>query len=101
MPYSSRRHPWPEFVGAALSGALAELICPVAFVAEIVAPGQHAQRKAMQHVLLCKADRAEDLVRNGGAFGGGFGGADFRRNNFQKYIVIELIGTGEGVGGRT
>ena len=46
---------------------------PIAFVAEVVAPGQHAQREAMQHVLLGEADGAEHLMRDGGAFGGGLG----------------------------
>ena len=81
---SSRGHQWPEFVGAATGDTPAKLRRPVAFVAEVVAPGQHTQREAVQHVLLRKADGAEDLMRDRRAFGGGFGGADFGRCGFQE-----------------
>ena len=58
----------PEFVGAARGDHAAELGRPIAFVAEVVAPGEHAQREAMQHVLLGEADRAVHLMRDRGAF---------------------------------
>ena len=51
---SARRHQRPEIVGTAARDMLAELHRPIAFVAEVVAPGEHAQREAVQHVLLVK-----------------------------------------------
>ena len=69
---------------------LAELGRPIALVAEIVAPGEHAQREAMQDVLLGEADRAEHLMRDGGAFGRGFGAADFRGGRFEENGVVEF-----------
>ena len=81
---SSRRHQRPEVVGAAPRDQLAELCRPIAFAAEIVAPRQHAQREAMQNVFLGEADGAEHLMRDRGALGGGFAGADFGRGGFQN-----------------
>ena len=73
----------------------------MAFAAEIVAPGQHAQREAMQHVLAGEADGAEHLMRDGRAFGGGFAGADFCRGGFEKHRVAVDAVVRNGVGGRT
>ena len=69
--------------------AVAERRRPVALVAEVVAPGQHAQRVAMQDVLVGEADRAMHLMRDRGAFLRGFGGADLRRRRFEEDRVVE------------
>src|SRR3954453_18943849 len=57
----------PEFVRAARRDLFAERGRPIALVAEIVAPGEHAQRVAMQDVLVGEAYRAMHLMRDGGA----------------------------------
>ena len=46
------------------------------FVAEIVPPGQHPQREAVQHVLLGETDGAENLMRNRRTLGCGLCGAN-------------------------
>ena len=71
----------------------------MAFAAKIVAPRQHAQREAMQHVLVGEADRAEHLMRDGRAFRRRFAGTDFCRGGFEHHRVIEGIGVHDGVGG--
>src|SRR5690242_16162899 len=73
----------PQFIGAARRDALAELHRPIALRAEIVAPGQCAQRIAMQDVLDGEADRAMDLVGDGAALFGGLRAADLGGDGFE------------------
>ena len=89
---SARRDQRPEFFRAARRDPVAERDRPVALVAEVVAPGEHAQRVAMQDVLAGEADRAVHLMRDRGAFLRGLGGADFRGGRFEEDRVVERLG---------
>ena len=53
----------------------------------------------MQHMLVGEADRAMHLVCDGGAFGGGLAGADFRGGRFEQHRVVERIAVLDGIGG--
>src|SRR5262245_9617602 len=75
---SAGRDQRPEFIGAARRDPVAELDRPIALVAEIIAPAEHAQRVAMQDVLRREADCAMHLMRDRGAFLRRIGRADFR-----------------------
>src|SRR5512135_2015598 len=58
---SPRRQHGPELVDAVRRDHPAERRGPMAFAAKIVAPGQDAQREAMQNVLVGETDRAVHL----------------------------------------
>ena len=74
----------------------------MALVAEVVAPGEHAQCVAMQDVLAGEADRAVHLVGDRSALLRGFDRADFRGGGFEEDRVVGLGGLGlfEGTGAR-
>src|SRR4051794_11200477 len=57
----------PELVRAARRYLVPELNRPGALVAEVVPPREHAQRVAVQDVLVGEADRAVHLMRDRGA----------------------------------
>src|SRR5438445_7190084 len=96
---SARGHQRPQFIGAAVAYELAELDRPVAFGTEIVAPGQRAQRIAMQDVLDGETDRAMHLMGNGAAFFRRFRTADFCRGGFEEQFIVEGSRIGKGVRG--
>src|SRR4051794_16544795 len=79
----------PELVRAARRDLVPELNRPGALVAEVVPPREHAQRVAVQDVLVGEADRAVHLMRDSCAGLGGFGGAYFRRGRFEEDCVVE------------
>src|SRR6476469_8297144 len=78
----------PEFVRAARRDPVAEGGGPIALIAEVVAPGEHAQRVAVQDMLRGETDRAMHLMRDGGAFLRRLGRADFRRRRFEENGVV-------------
>src|SRR5215212_8427181 len=97
---SARGDQRPQFIGAAVAYELAEFDRPKTFGTEIVAPGQRAQRIAMQDVLDGEADRAMHLMGDGAAFLRRLRAADLCRHRFEKYFVVEGGGIGDGVRGR-
>src|SRR3954468_11265697 len=98
---SARSDQRPQLVGAAFRDQLAEFDGPVTFAAKIVAPGQSAQRIAMQHMLAGEADGAMHLVSDGSAFLGGFRAADLGSGRFEKQRVVDRLAMRESVGCRT
>src|SRR5436305_9510856 len=96
---STRRHQRPQLIGAARGNHLAEFYRPPAFMAEIVAPRQRAQRIAMQDVLDSEADRAVHLMRDGGALFGGFRATDFCRGSLKIDRFIKGRAVGDGISG--
>src|SRR5690242_9681892 len=97
---SARCKQRPELVGAARRHTAAELGGPMALVAEIVAPREHAQGEAVQDVLLREPDGAMDLVRDGGALLRRLGGAYLCGGGFQKNRLVEMLGAGDRVSRR-
>jgi hypothetical protein len=77
----------------------AEFSSPVALVAEVVTPGQHAQREAVQYVLLGKADRSKHLMGDRRPFRRRFGSADLGGCRFQERGVIRDASLRQRVGG--
>src|SRR2546430_11913772 len=98
---SARGHQRPQFIGAAVAYELAEFDRPITFGTEIVAPGQRAQRVAMQDVLDGEADRAVYLMGDAGALLRRFCAADFCRHRFEEHLVVEGRRIGDGVRGRS
>src|SRR6202522_1430697 len=86
---SSRGDQGPKLVSATAGDVFAEFDRPMAFAAEVVSPGKHAQREAMQNVFLGKADGAQNLMRNRRAFRGCFGSADLRGRCFKEHSFVK------------
>ena len=79
----------------------AKLGRPIAFIAEVVTPGQHPQREAVENVFLGETDGAEHLMCNRRAVGGGFGGANLGGRRFKEHRVVESARLCDGIGSRT
>src|SRR3954471_21531875 len=89
---SPRGEKRPELLCPARRHTVAERRRPMALVAEIVAPREQPQRKAMQDVLAGKSDGAVNLVRDCSSFRGGFRSADFCRSDFKQDRILETEG---------
>ncbi len=74
----------PKLIGAALGDKLAELNCPLALIAEIVAPGPEPLGEAMQNMLLGETNGAVHLMGDRRAFAGGLAGPDLGGRHLKK-----------------